>query len=562
MRLALCVPCLVAGLLLGAPARTAQAVDPKVKKWVEVFEDRKNAHDPFEQDKREKAIRELGKIGGTDAARAILDVFEDPFIHLHDRAVSAWIQMLRGSNAADTQTFLSNRALKHRNPAVRAGAAVALGITGGPELETILRTAAKSERDGSVMAELARAAAGLRGEPKLAGAFTKALKHKDGYAVLYAAEAVARYDGADGAKPLIAALKHRSPIARAGAIYALQKVDALPADKLDVLFKDKHHAPLMALAESLEFRTKATPCPGAGITTLERLLAHSSWRVRVAAVQGALRLWAKEIVDPLIARLGVEEGRVKEDVRRALETYTGQAIGDDPELWTAWWRQKRKEFDAGERPKPDHAGNIRFRDAAAQPGGGSKTVAFYKMPLLSRHLAFIFDLSGSFRYAARKSDKDGPTKLDVLRAEMEKTLDGLDSERYFDIVVYRYYSEYPPQTKLTRALGKMQRAAKGTVRKARDWMNRQEAKGWAAFYEPLTALFAEEVDTVVLLSDGDPSRGRYERSTRLIHEFSRINRFHRVAVNTILVGTKNTDREFMQDLAGATAGRFQEADGK
>ena len=65
-------------------------------RFTEVFED--NERLVFEQDKRERAIRELGKIGGRDAAAALMPVFKDPFVHLHDRAVSAWITMLKGGN--------------------------------------------------------------------------------------------------------------------------------------------------------------------------------------------------------------------------------------------------------------------------------------------------------------------------------------------------------------------------------------------------------------------------------------------------------------------------------
>lgn len=548
-------------VLVVVAAGDARAVDPKVKDLVKIIDD--NEREVFEQRKRERAIRDLGKIGGAEAAAALVKIFEDPFIHLHDRAVSAWIQMLRGDNAADTRAFLTKRALRHRRPEVRHGAAAALGVTGGVELETVFAQAVKNEKHPRVLAALAEAAVRLQGEPSLQGVFLPKLKHKDGQAVLRVSAAVARYDKQSGVKALVTTLKHRSPIARAGAVYALQQLDALPPDSIDGIYADKHHAPPMALAESLEFRTQALPWPGRAETTLERLLGHASWRVRAAAIQGALRLWDKGIVEPLIARLGAEKGRLQNDVRRALETYTGQALGEDPDLWTAWWRQKKQAFDAGQRPRPDRADNIRFREASGHDKGeGTRTVAFFNMPLRSLKLAFVFDLSGSMRNVAKKGAKEGVTKVELLREEMEKTLRGLTSEARIDILVYRYWSEYPPLTKLTRALGKLSPCSKGNLRKAVAWLNKQEAKGWGAFYEPLEALWGEDVDTVVLLSDGVPSRGRYDRDDRFLDEFSRANRFHRVAVNTVLIGTKGADRRFMQELAAATGGRVQEAGGK
>jgi hypothetical protein len=53
--------------------------------------------------------------------------------------------------------------------------------------------------------------------------------------------------------------------------------------------------------------------------------------------------------------------------------------------------------------------------------------------------------------------------------------------------------------------------------------------------------------------------GTYDRGFRLLDEFVRANRFRRVAVDTVLVGTKGADREFMADLADATGGRFMDA---
>ncbi len=553
---ALTVVCLGLLVCLGAPA--AHGADPKVKSAIAMLED--NARLPFEQDKRERAIRDLGKIGGKEAAAALLPVFSDPFVHLHDRAVSAWITMLKGSQAAETQTWLTGRGLTHRDPHVRASVVAALGAGSGTEIEGPLKAAIAKEKKASVLVALARAVTRLRGTPELGGVLLEKLKHKDGAAVLALALAAAEVDGKDAVKPLLATLRHRAPLARAGAVYALQSLDALPAKHIDSICTDKDPAPAMALAESLEFRTQALPWPGGGEAVLERLLGHRIWRVRAAAVQGALRLWDKQIVLPLVDRLPAEDGRLKDDVRRALETYTGKALGSDPDLWRAWWTQNSSSFAAGERPAKDGAGNIRFRPASeSAKGGGSTTVAFFNLPLRSKRFAFIFDLSGSMRNAAAKGSDEGPTKLDLLKAEMRKTLEGLPSDTEFDLYVYRYWSKYPPATKLTRALGKMKPCTAKNIKQALKWLDQQEARGWGAFYEPLEALLADDVDSVVLLSDGRPSRGRYDRDERILAEFPRANRFKRMAVNTVLVGTKGADRKFMQELAAATGGRFQEA---
>ena len=546
-------------LLLPGPGG-AEAADKDVQRWVDVLEDRKIARNPFEQRQREKAIRELGKIGTKQAAAALLPVFDDPFVHLHDHAVSAWIQMVKGEHGAEAQTWLTQRGLLNRQPHVRRAVVVTLGLTSGQEIEEPLRVAIRKERNGSVLEALAMAAVRLRTPPTLKGALLERLTHRDGAAVFAITQAVAALDGAAAVKPLLKTLKHRSPIARAGALLALQTLDALPPKRIETALADKAPAPAMALAETLELRTKVLPWPEKGKPLLERLLSHPSWRVRAAAVQGALRVWSNEIVDVLIERLDKEPGRLQDDVRRALETYTGKAIGDDPDLWRGWWIRNHTGFDAGERPEKDRAGNIPFREAGAGADeDASKTVAFFNLPIRSKRLAFVFDLSGSMRDAADAAR----TKMELLRDEFQKALGALEEDIVFDLYVYRYPSKpYPPKPWLTRALGKQLPSTKANAAKAIRWLSKEEPLGWGAFYEPLTALFAEDVDTVILLSDGRPSRGIYDRDFRILQEFPRANRFRRMAVHTILVGTKGADRKFMQALAAATGGRFQEAGGR
>jgi HEAT repeat protein len=543
------------------PASAADAV----ARQVEILADKRMARDAFQQRERQKAIAELGRIGSAEAAAALLPVFEDPFVHLHDHAVSAWITMLQGSAAPDVQTWLTQRALGHRTPEIRRAAAVALGLTSGPEISDPIRVALKKEKDGTVLAALADAVVHMRVKPTLDGVLLTRFKHKDGVAVFALTQAAVEIDGEAAQKPLLGLLKHKAPLARAGAVLALQRLGALPEDRLDAVLEDRAPEPAMALAEALEFSTGALTWPEKGPGVLARLLAADSWRVRAAAVQGALRVWRPEIVDLLIARLGVETGRLEDDVQRALETYTHKSIGSDPALWRAWWIQNHTAFDAGPRPEKDRAGNIAFREAGATNAEGlSETVAFFDVPLRSKRLAFVFDLSGSMKDPVRKGDESGQTKFQLLQAEVKRTLTLLPPDTDFDLFVYRYGSKYPPPTKLTRALGKQLPATKGNVTKATGWLAHpdQAPKGWGAFFEPLSAVFEEDVDTVVLLSDGRPSRGLYDRDFRLLQEIPRANRFRRVAVNTVLVGTNGADRKFLEALAAATGGRFRAAGAK
>jgi hypothetical protein len=260
-----------------------------------------------------------------------------------------------------------------------------------------------------------------------------------------------------------------------------------------------------------------------------------------------------------------ETGRLRRDANRALETLTGELGVDDADLWDAWWKLKGATLDIGPRPTPDRHGRV--RRARRSPGAGrwshspgdpTETVAsFFRLPIASTRLAFLFDLSGSMRDPA--DDGKPGTKVERARAEFSKAVDALPKETVFDLFVYRFPSAFPPAPRMTRAFGALTPAGAPMVAKrASEWLAKEQPRGWGAFYDGLVLATADEVDTIVLLSDGVPSMGTYDRGFRLVDEFVRANRFRRVAVDTVLVGKKGADRDFMQDLADGTGGAFQE----
>jgi hypothetical protein len=114
---------------------------------------------------------------------------------------------------------------------------------------------------------------------------------------------------------------------------------------------------------------------------------------------------------------------------------------------------------------------------------------------------------------------------------------------------------------MERALRRFKTARTANVKKAIGWLDKQEAKGWGAFSDAFEALLGEEIDTVYFLSDGRPSRGRYDRDFRLLQELGPWNRFRQVVIHTVLAGRGKDDRRFLEDLAAQTGGMFRDAAG-
>ena len=63
-----------------------------------------------------------------------------------------------------------------------------------------------------------------------------------------------------------------------------------------------------------------------------------------------------------------------------------------------------------------------------------------------------------------------------------------------------------------------------------------------------------EVDTIFVLSDGQPSSGDYLEDVNFHRGINRDNEFRKVMIHTVLTGTKGTDAKFMERLAGDTNG--------
>jgi hypothetical protein len=463
--------------------------------------------------------------------------------------------MLAGERAAATAAWLASDALRHRDGAVRRGAAVALGRAarrGGPgaaEAAVGVAERLRKEDDPAVLAALADAHAHL-GDGAPDGALLDALEHREGAVARAAVDALVEA-GRAAAVPAEAAallLAHRHPWARAAGVVLAEARGGLAPEGLARVRRDPEEVPRAALAEALGRDLRGRGDAPDALDALDLLLADPSWRVRATAIDAATRRRGGAAIPLLVERIPAEDGRLRLDLADALARLTGKDLGLDVEQWRAWWSVKGAGFDP----------------ASVDPTRGpadlaTRTAAFFRLPVLSTRVAFLVDCSGSMREDAVGEAAAGLTKYEVARRELVRTLGTLDERTSFDVFLYRYPSGYPPRPAMTRAFRRLEPATPARALAAGAWMADQEPKGWGAFYDALRLLLDEDVDTIYFLTDGRPSRGLYDRDERLVEELARDNRFRRVAVSTVLVGTKGADRDFLVRLAAATGGRFTDA---
>jgi HEAT repeat protein len=508
----------------------------------------------FEQEKRESAMRALARMRSLPAAKVLATVLDDPYVHIQELAV----QLLGGMGSAEIASWVAGVVLHDRRSYdLRRNAAEALGLMGRPEAaEGLLR--ALPDRDAELGIRAARALGRLRGAPAAEG-ILKALPALRGAPKGEALRALAALGRLPEEKALAAFLKDPAWEVRAGLLDALAAAKA-PSAAAFVREGLVDKAPEVRIA-AVE---AAVALAGGGpeeagkeaLAALEKTLADASWIVRAAAVQSAPALWKTECIPLLIAAMEREVrgggGRVLFDVHVALRRYSGKSIGFDPELWNAWWQSQKSVFQLGERPKEEE-GKAEF---FVVPVADEKTsVRFFSIPVLSRRVAFVFDLSGSMKFPSTKEEGAKP-KIDVARERLEETMGLFDKDQWFNVIIFRYFSGFPPTTKVERAFPqRLMPADPPRKQAAREFMASMEPKGWGNFYEAiLAAMEIPEVDTIYFLSDGKPSRGRYITPEGILKHIAEANRFRRVMIHTILTGEKGTDEKFMRNLAALTWG--------
>lgn len=541
--------------LARVPTARADERDREVAQHVETLED--FATNADEQGARETAIRKLAALGGKRAAAGLLPALADDFEHIRDHAASAYVALLSSNEAEDVLSWMRKKGLRHRDPRVRAGLYRALGSTGGPTATRMLFERLAKERAPEALAVAFRICLRIPRNEGWNKAFARHLGHREAEVAYWCARACAHHGGRAHAQDLATALRKEGPLARAGAVQGLCAAGLIEAAQIEAALADEAVAVRVALALA---SGAAGPLAGEpGQRVLARLIEDTSWRVRSAAVQSVMQRWTPDGVGLLIGRLPKEDGRLRGDIHRALRTLTGADVPLDPVQWTAWWRGASGRFEMPSQPKRLDSGRVPYREASEAAKAG-RTAAFVEMPIYSKRIAFVFDLSGSMRYPLKKTNPE--TKLDWLRRQFEAAVTALPEDVVFDLYVYRYWSGYPPKPQMTRAFEALSPANPKHIKAARKWMARQEPKGWGAFYEPMTQIFAEDVDTIILLSDGAPSRGRLDRGFRIVEEFPVANALHQVAVDTVFIGTKKKDRNFMRALSRCTGGRFKDVLGK
>lgn len=252
------------------------------------------------------------------------------------------------------------------------------------------------------------------------------------------------------------------------------------------------------------------------------------WQVRLACIEALGSTRRAEAIPPLIDALESLTGRLGRAARLALARLTGLDLSGDASAWRRWWREHVDDF---EPPTERQAEWL-------QPDPTADKYAFYGVEIESDRAAFVLDVSGSMQ----------GRKLQVLKVQLGNVIERLPGDSLFNMIFFN--AEIRPWKERLEPLTRKNRQA------ALDAVRYLDADGATNLYGAVMAALADErVDSIYLLSDGQPTAGSIINLAQICDALAEMNRHRRIAFHVILIGYQS---EALRRLAADSGGTYVE----
>jgi von Willebrand factor type A domain len=325
---------------------------------------------------------------------------------------------------------------------------------------------------------------------------------------------------------------------RAGRKKAMEQAASLH----ELLVKDPTwRADLAALAQASDLESRLLGLSmllelgaDAGVETAQQSLGHKSWELRSLAYRYLTRCRDATSIPLLIARYEREEGRLAAELDQALFVHTGTRCWKRVE-WERWWGKHKVGFAL---PHPD----------SVQGGGsssGGKTISYHDIPVVSSRMCFLVDRSGSMS-APIGTDKKF-NRLAAAKQQLTRVVEALPATTWVNLIDYET-GVHP----LWEEVRKLDVEARKDLL---DRVSQLQLAGGTNIFEALEVAFKDgKVDTVYLLTDGQPSSGRLTDPEDIIDEVRRWNRTKQVVIHCIGLGI---DSDLLKRLAAMTGGSYK-----
>lgn len=278
---------------------------------------------------------------------------------------------------------------------------------------------------------------------------------------------------------------------------------------------------------------------------LSNALEHDDWTTRLLAIDGLAAMRDKAVVPKLIDRLGKEGGRMRKAVAEALWQLTGQPFDEDQKQWQSWWQAEGATFAV--IGKNELAEAARRREQARLMQRTRSGARFFGIKVESHRVIFIIDVSGSMSESVygRTFDGHGASRMEVAKQELVQCIQNLEPGSLFNILAFsngvaRWFD------------GRISDSNSQSRQAAITWIDRLGAMGGTNLFDSIATAFEDQdVDTICILSDGEPNMGDEIDPSRIRAKVAFWNQHRRIKINTIAVGGNFEVLEWLaQDSGG------------
>ena len=280
--------------------------------------------------------------------------------------------------------------------------------------------------------------------------------------------------------------------------------------------------------------------------TLLKAIDHEDWATRIVALKGLEKLRSKQAVPALISRLPEERGRMAASFADTLWSLTGQPFDEDADAWKGWWEKAQPSFEVPS--EKEVAAALEKREMQRLKSRTSTPAQFFGIRIQSERVIFILDVSGSMlqEVAGRYESKGGGTRIDVAKRELTKCIEDLEPTALFNVLAF----SSGVQPWLKKGMGG--KPGKGTTKEAAfTFIERLGAGGATNLYDTIKLAFDDsEVDTIVILSDGEPTAGAVIDPHTIREDVKYWNRHRAIEIHTIAVGGNLEVLEWLAEDGG------------
>lgn len=343
---------------------------------------------------------------------------------------------------------------------------------------------------------------------------------------------------------------------RTSTTQLLYLLGSLDEPEVETLFIDALNSPLMNI------RMTATDILGqfqfqGAIDALKKQVSrpeyNESYGYRFNVLRAFTRMHHPDAIDFLTTIHPTLDGQLHYLIKNALAAVTVSDFLDDQERFDEWKQRQKPESKEKEKVEDDSGdGKIVFKTAGYESESLNRIKfekqQYYGIDIHAKRMMFIIDHSGSM-----EEYWGGMSRLARAKLELIKVIRELPEETEFAIMFYetkvrvwRKYLVLATEENKLEAINFIRRLGFG---------DRTNTHG--ALRQSLN--FDQDLETVFLLTDGQPTIGETVDPQQILVDVLGRNRFRHLNFNTIGIAVNRKTEAFLKQLATGSGGEYRSA---